>query len=75
MRTTVDLPPAVHRRAKELAAERGEALSTVIADLTIRGLSQLDEPVKLTTDPRTGMPVLRLGRPVTSDDVADLLDD
>ncbi|MGO1318322.1 MAG: hypothetical protein ACTMIR_14995 [Cellulomonadaceae bacterium] len=31
MRATVDLPPAVHRRARELATLRGQSLSSVIA--------------------------------------------
>ncbi len=62
MRTTVDLPPAVHRRARELAAQRGVSLSTVLADLTVRGLAQLDAPVKLATDRVTGLPILSLGR-------------
>ncbi len=75
MRTTVDLPPAVHRRARELAAQRGQSLSSVIADLTTRGLAQLDAPVTLETDPRTGLPVLSLGRTITSAEVAQALDD
>jgi hypothetical protein len=66
MRTTVDLPPAVHRRARELAAQRGVSLSSVLADLAVRGLAQLDAPVKLTTDRLTGLPVLTLGRKVTA---------
>lgn len=66
MRTTVDLPPAVHQRARRLAAGRGQSLSAVIADLTIRGLAVLDEPVVLATHEVTGLPVLPLGRPLTS---------
>lgn len=75
MRTTVDLPPAVHRRARELAAQRGESMSAVVADLAIRGLAQLDAPVQLTTDERTGLPVLSVGRKITDAEVADALDD
>ncbi len=75
MRTTVNLPPAVHSRARELAAQRGQSLSTVLADLAVRGLAQLDAPVKLSTDVRTGLPVLSLGRRLTSQDVADVLDE
>ncbi|MDO5697808.1 MAG: hypothetical protein Q4G51_07515 [Dermatophilus congolensis] len=75
MRTTIDLPPAVHRRAKELAEQRGQSLSAVVVDLATRGLAQLGEPVKLQIDSRTGLPVLSIGKPVTSDQVADLLDD
>jgi hypothetical protein len=75
MRTTVDLPPAVHRRAQELARERRQSLSTVVADLTSRGLAALGEPVELSTSPVTGFPVLSIGRRVTAAEVADALDD
>lgn len=75
MRTTVDLPPAVHRRARELAERRGQSLSAVLADLAVRGLAQLDEPVQLSVDRRSGFPVVSIGRKVTSDDVASALDD
>ena len=75
MRTTVDLPPALHQRASALATQRGESLSAILAELTARGLSQLDEPLQISTDPRSGFPVVSVGRRITSDDVADVLDD
>ncbi|HET6563463.1 MAG TPA: hypothetical protein VFG72_16460 [Marmoricola sp.] len=75
MRTTVDLPPAVHHRARQLAERTGRSLSAVVAELTIRGLAQVDAPVTLTTDPRTGLPVVSLGRQVTLDEVSAALDD
>lgn len=75
MRTTVDLPPGVRRRAEQIAREQGSSLSAVVADLALRGLAQLDAPVSVGTDARTGMPVLSLGRPVTSAEVAAALDD
>lgn len=75
MRTTVDLPPAVLRRARELSSQRGASLSSVVAELATRGLGRLDEPVVLSTDPVSGFPVLTLGRRVTSEDVARTLDD
>lgn len=75
MRTTVDLPAALHRRVRELAAARGESLSSVVADLAVRGLAQLDTPVRLGVDERTGLPVISVGRKVTDADVADALDD
>jgi len=75
MRTTVDLPPAVHRRARDIAKRTGQSLSAVIAELTVRGLSQLDEPVVIGTDERSGFPVIRVGRRVTSDQVAAALDE
>lgn len=75
MRTTVDLPPAVRRRAELLAAARGQSLSATIAELTIRGLSQLDEPISIAVDARSGFPVMSFGRPITDADVAAALDD
>lgn len=75
MRTTVDLPPALHRRAADLALERGQSLSATIAELTARGLSQLDVPLAIRTDGRSGFPVVSVGRVVTSSEVAEALDD
>jgi len=75
VRTTVDLPPAVHRRARELAQQRHQSLSAVVADLAIRGLATFGEPLAVTTDPTSGFPVITLGRRITSAEVADALDD
>jgi len=75
MRTTVDLPSAVHRRARDLAVARGQSLSSVIAELTSRGLSQLDEPLVINVDEKSGFPVVSVGRTITSEEVAEALDD
>ncbi|NNG37273.1 hypothetical protein [Nakamurella aerolata] len=75
MRTTVDLPTAVHQRAVALARSRGVSLSAVVAELAIRGLEQLDEPLSISTDPTSGFPVVSMGRRITSSEVAEALDD
>lgn len=75
MRTTVDLPSSVHQRVRQIASDRGESISAVLADLTMRGLSQLDHPVELSTDPRTGLPLLSIGRRITAKEVSDALAD
>ena len=75
MRTTTDLPPAVHRRASEIARERRQSLSAVIADLTARGLASLGEELEIATDPVSGLPVVSLGRSISSEDVAAALDE
>jgi hypothetical protein len=75
MRTTVDLPPGVHRRAQALAKARGQSLSATLAELAARGLSQLDEPVTVRTDEVSGFPVLSIGRRITTEDVARALDE
>ena len=74
MRTTVDLPPAVHQRALEIARRSGRSLSAVVADLTVRGLDQFDEPVVIGTDEQSGFPVITIGGRITSDQVAAALD-
>ncbi len=72
MRTTVDLPPAVHHRAQELARACGQSVSATVTELTVRGLSQLDEPVVISTDDRSGFPVISVGRHITAEAVAAL---
>ncbi len=75
MRTTVDLSPELHRRAVELAKSKGQSLSATLADLTARGLSQLDEPLHIFVDERSGLPMVSIARTVTSEQVAQLLDE
>jgi hypothetical protein len=47
----------------------------VVAHLVARGLGQLDQPVVIGTDERSGFPVITIGRPVTSEQVAATLDE
>ena len=75
MRTTVDLPPDVHERAKRIAEERRQSLSATLADLTVRGLASLGEPATISTDPISGLPALTLGHRITAAQVAEALDD
>jgi predicted transcriptional regulator len=75
VRTTVDLPSALHRRVLEIARQTDRSLSAVVADLVIRGLSQLDGSMAVGTDERSGFPVISVGRRVTSAGVASALDE
>ena len=75
MRTTVDLPPAALRRAREIAARSGRSLSSVIAELTLRGLAAAEDEQQLLAHPETGFPTVSVGRRVDSGDVAALEDD
>lgn len=59
----------------DLAQRDHRSLSAVIADLVIRGLAQVDDPVVFSIDPDSGLPVLSIGRVLTSHQVADLLDE
>jgi hypothetical protein len=47
----------------------------MLSELTARGLSQLDEPLRIGIDERSGFPVVSVGRRVTAEDVAEALDD
>ncbi len=67
MRTTVDLPPAVHRRVQQLAHARGQSLSATLAELTARRLSQLDEPLVVRTDEGTTLVAFRQNSERVSD--------
>ena len=74
MRTTVDLPPDLLERARAIARDRSCTLGEVVADLMRRGLEPrtLPEPGR---SPRTGLPLVSLGRVITSGDVQSLEDE
>ncbi len=76
MRTTVDLPADLHRDASSLARHRGQSLSRTLSDLVRRGLAPDSSGGEmLTTDPVTGLPVVRVGHPVSTEMVRAGLDE
>jgi hypothetical protein len=60
-------------------SERGPSASSGStsdeSDLAVRGLDQLDGPVVMGTDEQSGFPVITIGRRVTSEQVAAVLDE
>jgi len=77
MRTTVDLPDHLHRRAAALARDRAQSLSRTLAELVavaLEGGHPGQHPV-VETDRRSGFPIVRVGRPITTDDVRSLDDE
>jgi hypothetical protein len=74
MRTTVDLPADLHALARRVARDRGVTLSEAVADLMRRGIGG-GHPVDVGTSATTGLPVVRVGRRVTEEDVRSLDDD
>lgn len=74
MRTTIDLPEDLHRVALSLARDTSRTLSETVVDLMRRGLNQ-EAAGDLRRSERTGLPVVRLGRVITSEDVRSLDDD
>ena len=74
MRTTIDLPDDLHRRAQSIARDTSRSLSTTVADLVRRGLGET-QAIVISRSERTGLPVVRLGTIITSEDVRSLEDD
>jgi Arc/MetJ family transcription regulator len=74
MRTTIDLPDDLHRQALSIARDTSRSLSETVADLMRRGLGQGPKGEILRSEV-TGLPIVRLGTTITTDDVRELEDD
>lgn len=74
MRTTITLPDDVHRATRAIARDAGWTLSETVAVLLRRSLGQ-GGTASVTEDSATGLPSVRLGRTVTSEDVRSLDDE
>jgi hypothetical protein len=74
MRTTVDLPEDLHAQAVAIARDTHRTLSETVALLMRRGLGE-GRPGDLAHSAVTGLPVVRLGRVITTEDVRALEDD
>ncbi|MGH9118909.1 MAG: antitoxin [Acidimicrobiales bacterium] len=74
MRTTIDLPDDLHRLMTAIANDRRQSLSQTVAEVLRRTL-QSDARPSVELDPATNLPLVRLGRPITSEDVRSLEDE
>jgi Arc/MetJ family transcription regulator len=74
MRTTIDLPDDLHSQAVAIARDTHQSLSQAVALLMRRGLGS-GQPSEVTASDRTGLPVVHLGRTITTEDVRRLEDD
>lgn len=75
MRTTIDLPEGLYRQAKAIARDRSWTLSKTVAWLMRRGLGEaLSEP-EIGVDEVTGLPTIRVGRLITSEEVKRFLEE
>ncbi|KAA8963527.1 antitoxin [Mycobacterium sp.] len=73
MRTTVDLPGDLHQQLRAIAHDTHRTLSETVADLLRRGLDQ-GRAGEVSRSAKTGLPVVRIGTVVTSEDVRSLAD-
>lgn len=74
MRTTIDLPDDLHKQAISIARDTSRSLNETVADLIRRGLGE-DQGREVSRSNRTELPVIRLGRVVTTEAVRSLDDD
>ncbi|SPM28935.1 antitoxin, partial [Mycobacterium terramassiliense] len=74
VRTTIDLPDDLHKQASAIARDTHRTLSETVADLMRRGLGA-GSTAPISRDRRTGLPLVRVGTVVTSEDVRSLEDE
>jgi predicted transcriptional regulator len=74
VRTTIDLPDDLHKQALSIARDTHRTLSETVADLIRRGLGAQGSTT-ISTDLRTGLPLVSVGTVVTSEDVRSLEDE
>jgi Arc/MetJ family transcription regulator len=74
MRTTIDIPDDLHAQAVAIARDTHQTLSQTVTVLMRRGLSS-GGAGEVRTSARTGLPVVHLGKTITSEDIRMLEDD
>lgn len=75
MRTTIDLPEDLHRAAQQIARDRHQTLSRIVSELVRAALQEGHRGAVVETDDETGLPLVRLGRRITAEDVASAQDE
>lgn len=73
MRTKIDLPDDLHKKVLAIARETHRTFSETIAHLIRRGLTT-DRRAAISIAPGTGLPLVSVGKTVTSQDVRSLED-
>lgn len=74
MRTTIDLPDDLHSIVRSIARDQSQSLSQAVVDLLRRGLGPPQSP-SIDRHSVTGFPTIRVGRPLTTEEVRSLEDD
>ena len=69
MRTTIDLPEDLHRLTVSLARAQSLTLSQLVTMILRRSLLPDEAAASVARNEASGLPEVRLGRPITVDDV------
>lgn len=72
MREMIDLPANLHSLLRDVARRQHKTPSQVIVELVRLGLEPSDADVDVPTSSR--LPTIRVGRPITAEDVWSLED-
>ena len=75
MRTTIELPPDLHALTRELAHQQNTTMSQVITECVRNALGIASGDVPHLEATSSGWPIVKLGRPVTAEDVRSLEDE
>jgi hypothetical protein len=73
MRTTIDIPDLAHQRLKVLANAKGISLGKLLIELSDQALGlATDSETAAISSPVTGFLKLKVGRPVTAEELKAL---
>lgn len=73
MRTTIDIPDLAHQRLKVLANAKGVSLGKLLIELSDQALGlATDSENAVISSPVTGFLKLKVGRPVTAEELKAL---
>jgi hypothetical protein len=75
MRTTLDIDQQSYRLAKAVAAQKGISLGKLVAEAIRAQFGSSEVPSNTIGRSEAGFPVLSIGQPITSTDVAEALED
>ena len=75
MRTTVNLEPDAYRLARALAARGKTSIGKILSDALMNQFKSQNEPSSMVSTDSKGFPSLYLGRTITPEDVAAVLEE
>lgn len=75
VRTTFDIDQQTYRLVKAIAAQRGVTMGTVVNEAVLRQYGSAKEPSLTIRRSASGWPVISIGRTITSEEVAEALDE